>query len=91
MKRLRAIISGRVQGVGYRAAVQKRIMLIDGATGFIKNLPDGTVEIVTEGPEHIFEAVLDIAREGSFWSSVDEIDTEYGSAKGSFTEFTIEY
>ncbi|MFC2175006.1 acylphosphatase [archaeon] len=50
MKRVRIIISGRVQGVFYRAAVCDAAKNFD-VTGFVKNLPDGTVEVVAEGEE----------------------------------------
>ena len=50
MKRVHLIISGRVQGVFYRAAVRD-IAAGYSITGFVRNLPDGTVEVVAEGPE----------------------------------------
>jgi len=90
MKRLRAIVTGRVQGVGYRASVQKRISLL-GVTGYVKNLPDGSVEIVAEGLDDALNDVLDISMKGSAWSSVEKIDTEYTDAKCEFSDFTIAY
>ena len=50
MKRVRLVISGRVQGVFYRAAIRS-IAAKYPITGFVRNLPDGTVEVVAEGPE----------------------------------------
>lgn len=91
MKRLRAIVTGRVQGVGYRAAVQKRVLQLGGVTGYVKNMPDGTVEIVAEGAENALAEVLDIAMDGSFWCSVDSITTDYGPAGMDFTDFVIAY
>ena len=50
MKRLHMIVSGRVQGVFYRAAVRE-VAAQFPITGYVKNLSDGTVEIVAEGEE----------------------------------------
>ena len=44
MKRVRAIVTGRVQGVWVRARTQDEARRL-GVTGFVRNLPDGTVEI----------------------------------------------
>jgi acylphosphatase len=88
MKRLHAIVTGRVQGVGYRAAVQKRIIFLN-VTGYIKNLRNGTVEIVAEGEQTVLQEVLEIAYDGSFWGNVDHIETNYCEATGEFKDFSI--
>jgi acylphosphatase len=49
-QRAHIIYSGQVQGVGFRFAVE-RLATYVGVTGFVKNLPDGTVEVVCEGRE----------------------------------------
>ena len=55
MKRATAIISGRVQGVGYRNIVDEVAFNYD-ITGYVKNLKDRTVEIVAEGEESALNA-----------------------------------
>lgn len=90
MKRLRAIVHGRVQGVGYRAAVHRRIAPID-VTGYVKNQPDGTVLIVAEGDQSTLEDVIDIAKSGSNWCSVSDIEISYESFEGNFPDFSIAY
>ena len=50
MKQVRLVITGRVQGVFYRAAVCDAAKGFD-VTGYVKNLSDGTVEVVAEGEE----------------------------------------
>lgn len=88
MKRMRALVYGRVQGVGYRAAVLRRSAGIS-VTGFVRNLPDGRVEIVAEGDKKALDDLLDVARSGSDWCSVDGIETQYLEAEGTFTSFDI--
>ena len=90
MKRLRAVVIGRVQGVGYRMSVHKSIEQLD-VTGYVKNLPDSTVEIVAEGAQETLEEVLDIAKAGSYWSNVENVETEYTDATGEFDGFSIAY
>ena len=58
MKRVRAIVSGRVQGVWYRAHTQEKAQEM-GVVGYVRNCADGTVEIVAEGEEHRVEALLE--------------------------------
>jgi acylphosphatase len=75
MELYKFIIFGRVQGVFYRkfvsqAAMRKQIR------GYIKNLSDGRVEVVGELIEEDLEAFLDLLREGSPLSRVDEISYE---------------
>jgi len=91
MKRLRAVVSGRVQGVGYRASVHNRLARLAGVTGYVKNLPDGTVEIIAEGADETLVDVLYYAGEGSVWSSVEKVETEYSEATGEYKDFTIAY
>jgi acylphosphatase len=52
-----AVVSGHVQGVGYRYFVRGRAEAA-GLTGSARNLPDGRVEVVLEGPEAALTAVL---------------------------------
>ncbi len=72
MELYRFIIFGRVQGVYYRkfvsqAAMKKQIR------GYVKNLPDGTVEAVAELIEEDLDDFLDLLRKGSPLSHTDEI------------------
>jgi acylphosphatase len=52
-----AVVSGHVQGVGYRYFV-RRLATERGLAGSARNLPDGRVEVVLEGPEDAVDAVL---------------------------------
>jgi len=90
MKRLSLIVKGRVQGVGYRAGVHGLVSRLD-VTGFVKNLSDGTVQIVAEGAENDLEQVVMLAKEGSAWSRVDDMEISLSDAEGGFSEFSIAY
>ncbi|ADD69740.1 acylphosphatase [Denitrovibrio acetiphilus DSM 12809] len=90
MNRLHAVVYGRVQGVGYRAVVQKRAATL-GVCGYVRNMPDGTVEIVAEGTEQVLIDLIDIANEGSGWCSVEKIDVAYSAAEGNLEDFSIAY
>ena len=56
-KRLRVIFSGRVQGVGMRATV-KMVARRYQVTGFVRNLPDGTVEVQVQGDVEVLDELL---------------------------------
>jgi len=91
MKRLYAVVKGRVQGVGYRASVSRRIVTLASITGYVRNLPDGSVEVLAEGTEDMLEQVLKIINEGSFLSSVDDVDVKYYDVTGEYSDFSVKY
>lgn len=55
---LRCLVSGRVQGVYYRASTQRRAQTL-GLSGWVRNLSDGNVELVAMGAEHALRALED--------------------------------
>jgi acylphosphatase len=57
MRRVRAIVTGRVQGVAYRASTVGQAR-IQGVTGWVRNLPDGSVELEAQGDEAQVSALL---------------------------------
>ena len=70
----RLIITGRVQGVGYRAwAVEQATML--GLTGFVRNRRDGSVEAVVQGPADRVERFVAACRRGPRLARVEGVDT----------------
>ncbi len=79
-------ISGRVQGVGFRAWTERRAREL-GISGWVRNLPGGDVEAVFRGPAAEVEAMLAACREGprpAVVERVDAKDAEDGPS-GSFT------
>lgn len=71
---VRALISGRVQGVGYRAwAVRTAVHL--GLTGWVRNLSNGDVEAVFSGSQERIEAMVEACKQGPEDARVDKIET----------------
>ena len=70
---VRWLVSGRVQGVGFRWFVVKRAEALK-LHGWVSNLPDGRVEIVASGTVESLDALDEIAREGPKWSRVEIVE-----------------
>jgi acylphosphatase len=71
-RRVRLLVSGRVQGVFYRATTAERGREL-GLAGFAKNLADGTVEVIAEGSPGAVEALIAFCREGPPLARVEAV------------------
>jgi acylphosphatase len=87
-KRIQMIVSGRVQGVYFRASAQREARLL-GVTGYVRNRPDGSVEIIAEGEEDLVKGLLLWAQKGPSTARVDKIETRWRSYTGEFSDFRI--
>ena len=90
LRQLHAIVHGRVQGVNFRGYTSQRAAAL-GVTGWIRNLPDGTVETVAEGSSEVLTAYLDWLNSGPPSSYVEQVDVTWGEATRRFEDFTIRY
>ena len=72
MVRYRVLISGRVQGVFFRDTC-RRLAEQHGVTGWVRNLPDGRVEAVFEGPPEDVRRLVDWTRTGPRLATVDNV------------------
>ena len=88
--RAHVVITGRVQGVFFRAETQKAAMRI-GVGGWVRNKSDGTVEAVFEGPESMVNQALDWCREGSPLSKVTDVAVVYETPAEEFDSFSITF
>jgi acylphosphatase len=88
--RLTAIVHGYVQGVGFRYWAQRHASMLR-LRGYVRNRPDGAVEVVTEGPRPKLEELLDLLRRGPADAEVSRADVTWGPAQGGFAGFQIRY
>lgn len=79
--RAHVFVSGRVQGVFYRATTRETA-IDTGVSGWVRNLEDGRVEAVFEGPEDDVEAMVAWCHKGSPRAVVDDVTVEYESPVG---------
>jgi acylphosphatase len=83
-KVVRAIIRGRVQGVGYRDWAERQA-LSSGLKGYVRNLRDGSVELVLSGGNEEVDRVLSLCRQGPRLAIVSDIEvSSYGWAGEDF-------
>ncbi len=87
-KRVHVIIRGRVQGVFFRAATQREAKRL-GITGWVKNRPDGSIELLAEGEEDAIRELTSWASHGPSAARVDGIDVRWRGYTGEFYEFSI--
>ncbi|MEO7670300.1 MAG: acylphosphatase [Polyangia bacterium] len=73
MERLRAVIKGRVQGVGFRDATAREARLL-GLRGWVRNRLEGTVEVSAEGPADALRALESFLRQGPRMANVTGIE-----------------
>jgi acylphosphatase len=88
--RAHVIIHGRVQGVFFRFETQKAARQY-GATGWVRNLPDGNVEAVMEGAREAVEALLSWCGHGPRLARVDKVDIIRESYTGDYESFEVTY
>lgn len=86
--RLQARVHGAVQGVGYRFFARRAALALD-LVGYVRNLPDGTVEVGAEGALADLEAYLQRLQRGPAEAEVQWIDSSWTEATGVFTDFQI--
>jgi acylphosphatase len=79
--RITALVRGRVQGVNYRAFVQRHARELK-LSGHAENLSDGRVEVVAEGPSDDLEMLLVHLRNGPTHAEVEDVEVTWGEASG---------
>ncbi|MCX7982404.1 MAG: acylphosphatase [Syntrophales bacterium] len=89
-KRYHVLISGRVQGVFFRAETQ-RVAEKLGIKGWVRNTKDGKVEAVFEGEEEKLEEMLTWCRRGPSLARVTEVEVKEEPFSGTFDDFRITY
>ena len=88
--RMHLRIYGRVQGVFFRARMRDKA-LEEGVKGWVRNLPDGSVEAVVEGPWEKVLKVVCWAHHGPPLARVERVETTIEEPTGEFETFEIRY
>ena len=89
-KRTRLIVSGRVQGVFFRAETQSQALRLH-LNGWVRNMSDGRVEILIEGDEGDVNRMIAWCHKGPRLAVVENIDFFDESFKGEYKDFEITY
>ena len=84
------LISGKVQGVGFRNFTQMNAKQL-GINGYAKNLPNGKVEVVAEGNKAQLDALVALLKKGPRFARVDSLDVDERSFTGEYKTFGIRY
>lgn len=87
--RARAVLTGRVQGVGFRFFAEEQAERL-GVGGYARNLPDGRLEVVAEGPESAVRDFLEAIRRGPRSAVVTGVDVQWEQPVGE-RHFRIRY
>ncbi len=90
MKRVHVHISGRVQGVFFRAETQRAAVGFN-ATGWVRNVPDGRVEAVFEGEDENVDKMLAWCHIGPRAARVENVTVKEEPYTGDFQDFSIKY
>ena len=86
--RVRVLVSGRVQGVGFRAFAARAATRLD-LFGGVRNLDNGQVELEVEGEKTVIETLLQELKIGPPAARVRTIEVEWGVATGRYSHFVI--
>ncbi len=86
--RARVVVSGRVQGVCFRAFTREEATALK-LNGWVHNLPDGRVEFVAEGPREAVEALVQWSHRGSPYGRVEDVEVNWEEEQGLEPGFYI--
>ncbi|TSB45137.1 acylphosphatase [Alkalicoccobacillus porphyridii] len=89
-KRHHLIVEGKVQGVGFRYFTQEQAQHY-GLAGWVRNLPDGTVELEAEGDDQQFDAFLEAIKTKNRFAKVEHIQHQIRDARNEEEGFTVKH
>ena len=90
MQRVHIMIHGLVQGVFFRSNARK-VALDLGLKGYARNMPDGTVEVVAEGPEDKIKELIEFCKKGPETAEVSKVDVNFEKPVNEFNSFEVRY
>ncbi len=89
-KRIHAIVKGKVQGVFYREFTRREAETLE-VTGFVRNLKDGSVEIVAEGEDNKLKEFERRFKKGPLMAFIKDVEIKEEPATAEFDGFDIRY
>lgn len=87
-ERVHVLLAGRVQGVAFRDSARSRAIEL-GVAGTVRNLSDGRVELIAEGPRDLLESLVTWCRQGPVFARVDAADVRWEPYLAEFSGFRI--
>jgi acylphosphatase len=90
IKQVHLIISGDVQGVGFRAWTKHQARKLE-LVGWVKNREDKTVEVVAEGEKEVLEELIKRCQHGPEVAWVSRVDVAWQQGSGEFVGFEVLY
>ncbi|TPW76058.1 acylphosphatase [Schumannella soli] len=87
-RRIHAVVTGRVQGVGYRWATLEHAEGA-GVSGWVRNRPDGTVELEAQGPAERLDELARWLRSGPRWAEVTAVEVREIPARADDSGFEV--
>ena len=87
-ERAHVYVSGQVQGVFFRDSTRERAEQL-GLAGWVRNLPDGRVEAIFEGPSEKVREIIRWCEEGPSHAEVDDVDAEIEASEGDLEGFEV--
>lgn len=87
---LKIIVRGEIQDVGFRYSIKAKALEL-GITGYVKNISDGSVEIVAQGEETKLNELISWAKTGPRFSRVDKVEISWSKPEEQFLDFEIRY
>lgn len=87
-KQFRARICGHVQGVGYRFFARETANQF-GITGYVRNLPDGSVEVLAESEEDVLKEFLELLKDGPRSARVTDAEVTWEEPSEEYDHFLV--
>ena len=87
---VQATVYGHVQGVFFRAFTARRAKEL-GLSGYVRNLPEGAVEVQAEGERKQIEELINYLKVGPPAAKVERVATNWSEYTGSYSDFNIKY
>lgn len=88
MIELYCIVSGKVQGVRFRSYLEESATKL-GLCGYVRNLPNGTVEVCVQGGQDTLNEFIEYINEGSLQAKVEGVDAVWRNPRTTYYEFSV--